>query len=251
MKDFRLCDNANLECVLGLCKKYDLGIEVQSFHDPYILEKEPDLMEKHIDCMKEFSNPKSLHAPFWELNMGSKMHGVVDETITMYAFAYEIAIKLNCKEVVVHNGYFPNTYSETGWIKRAAEQWRNFLSEKKEICFYIENQFELSADVLCRLIDEVDMDNLKICLDVGHVNVFSTEPVTEWIKGASDRIGYVHLHNNNGKSDLHNGLEDGTIPIKEVIDHLERYAPDAVLCIETQIPELEKSYLFLKSVLEG
>lgn len=247
MKELRLCDNGFFEYVLNLSNKYKLGIEVQSFYDPYIIEREPSIIQNHVIGLSEFQFGKSLHAPFWELNIGSKMRGVSQTTIEMFNFAYDIACTLGCTGVIVHNGYIPNTYEENGWINRATELWNDFLSDKKDnITFYIENQFELSSNLLCRLIDEVNSSKLKICLDIGHVNAHSNHSIKSWIERMNKRIGYVHMHNNNGLVDEHLGINNGTIPTIEVAKILEMYSPDAIWSIECNVDELEQSITFLK-----
>ncbi|WGX74978.1 hypothetical protein QJS64_12780 [Paraclostridium bifermentans] len=43
MKNIIITDNCNPKFAYNLSKQYNLGSEVQSFHDPYILETNPNL----------------------------------------------------------------------------------------------------------------------------------------------------------------------------------------------------------------
>lgn len=75
MKEIRLCDSGELDKTVRLCIENNFGIEVQTFHDPY-LEDIQEQLEKHKTYLSYLSSGKSLHAPFWELNCGTKMHGL-------------------------------------------------------------------------------------------------------------------------------------------------------------------------------
>lgn len=80
-------------------------------------------------------------------------------------------------------------------------------------------------------------------LDVGHVNANSSKPLCDWIKGLNHKIGYVHLHNNDGIHDNHYGLGKGQIDMLAVLEALKIYAPDASWSIETA--DLEQSVEWL------
>ena len=71
MKEIRLCDNGEIEYTLELCKKNNLAIEVQSFYNPY-LENKHDIIEEYKKLLPEVKIGRSYHAPFWDLNLGSK-----------------------------------------------------------------------------------------------------------------------------------------------------------------------------------
>ena len=51
-------------------------------------------------------------------------------------------------------------------------------------------------------------DNLYLLLDVGH-NQIAGESVAESIQAAGDRLQYVHVNDNDARSDLHLGLLEG------------------------------------------
>lgn len=249
MKNIVITDNCNPKFAYNLSKKYNLGIEVQSFHDPYILETNPNLKTTYKELFKNFNYSKSIHAPFWELNLGSKMREITEVTIKMFDFTYTIAKELGCTDIIVHNGYIPNTSWESAWIERASEKWISFLESRNDINFYIENQFELNSSIICKLVDKVNLSNFKACLDIGHVNAHSEESLINWIENLGNRIGYVHLHNNNGKIDEHNGLDKGSIEISSVLENLENHSPNAIWCLETCESDIESSYLILEKFI--
>ena len=253
MKEIRLCDSGELDLTADLCISNGLGIEVQTFYDPYLTNMD-ELLEKHKQVLTSIKGGRSLHAPFWELNLGTKMLGVRNATIDMFNFAYKIAKELGCTEIVVHNGYIPGTSFIDGWVGRATAFWKEFFKDKdNSITMCVENQFESDSEIIIKEIDSVNDPRLKCCLDIGHAHANSNMSVEDWIKTLGDRIGYYHLHNNHGhlnikghNNDEHLAIDDGTIDINKVLKLAEVYSPNAIWNIESKPEYLEKSVEFLK-----
>ncbi|MBQ4557822.1 MAG: sugar phosphate isomerase/epimerase [Clostridia bacterium] len=259
MKEIRLCDDTEIDKVLGLCSACNLGVELQGFYNPnFIIDKESkSLIIDYKTKLKGFKQGKSFHAPFWELNLGSKNLMVKNATMKIYNIAYSIAKKLGCTEIVVHNGFVPNTSFYQGWVKNATAFWKEFFADKDDsITMMLENQCEEDSEVLKMEIDSVNDKRLKVCMDIGHANANSKMSVKEWIISLNDRIGYVHLHNNHGEindrpsfmNDEHLGLGQGIIDIKETLGLLEKYSPDAIWAIECKLEYIEESVKLLKDL---
>ena len=259
MKEIRLCDDACVDQVLNSCKNYNLGLEIQGFYDPNMIgTKESDnLLNEYKNKLKNFKFGKSLHAPFWDLNLGSKNPAIKKATMDAFNYAYNVAKELGCTEIVVHNGFVPNTSYYQGWVKNAVAFWQEFFTDKdNSITMMIENQCEEDSEVLKMEIDAVNDPRLKVCLDIGHAHANSNMSVENWIISLGDRIGYLHLHNNHGKlsvrpsflNDEHLGFSDGTINIETTLKLLEQHCPNAIWNIETKLDYIESSVEFLKSL---
>jgi sugar phosphate isomerase/epimerase len=174
-----------------------------------------------------------------------------------FNYAYDVAKKLGCTEIVVHNGFVPNTSFYEGWVKNAVSFWEEFFSDKDDsITMMIENQCEEDSTVLQMEIDAVNDSRLKVCLDIGHAHANSNMSVDEWITSLGARIGYLHLHNNHGKvsgrpsfkNDEHLGITNGTMDIEKVFELLEENCPDAIWNIECKLTEIEESIEVLKKL---
>ena len=126
MKEIRLCDNGEKEFTIELCKKNNLAIEVQSFANPYI-ENKKEIIEEYIEILPEIKIGRSYHAPYWDLNLGTKVKEFQDIMMKIYNEAYLIAKQLNCTEMVIHANYRPGTDWYDGWIKRSKTCLENFL----------------------------------------------------------------------------------------------------------------------------
>ena len=109
---------------------------------------------------------------------------------------------------------------------------------------------ESSPETLVQIAAGVDDPRLSLCLDVGHANTcVSTTPPLDWVAPMSPWLRHVHLHNNEGDTDLHQPLGEGSIPMEAVLDAVLREAPEATFTIENQdcLPSLvwlaEKDYI--------
>ena len=257
MKEIRLCDDTKVESVLELCKENGFGIEIQGFYNPNLVDSEETfvLLENYKEMLKKFKCGRSLHAPFYDLNLGSKNKMIKDVTMKVFNYAYKVAKELECTEIVVHNGFVLNTSFYQGWVRNATEFWKEFFADKDDsITMMIENQCEEDSEVLKMEIDAVNDSRLKICLDIGHANANSNMSVEDWIVSLGDRIGYLHMHNNHGKiagrpsymNDEHLGLNDGTIDVEKVFALLEKYCPNAIWNLECKLDYMQESVDVLK-----
>jgi sugar phosphate isomerase/epimerase len=257
MREIRLCDDASLNRVYNLCEQNKLGLEIQGFYNPALIgtQESNRLLNEYKESLINFKGGKSLHAPFWDLNLGSKNAAVREATMKAFNYAYEVAKELGCTEIVVHNGFVPNTSFYEGWVRNATAFWKDFFSDKDDsITMMIENQCEEDSEVLKMEFDSVNDSRLKVCLDIGHAHANSNMKVEDWITSLGERIGYLHLHNNHSKvsgrpsylNDEHLGLDMGTINIKNVLELLELNCPDAIWNIECKLDYIESSVNVLK-----
>ena len=257
MREIRLCDDASLNRVYNLCEQNKLGLEIQGFYNPALIgtQESNRLLNEYKESLINFKGGKSLHAPFWDLNLGSKNAAVREATMKAFNYAYEVAKELGCTEIVVHNGFVPNTSFYEGWVRNATAFWKDFFSDKDDsITMMIENQCEEDSEVLKMEIDSVNDSRLKVCLDIGHAHANSNMKVEDWITSLGERIGYLHLHNNHGKvsgrpsylNDEHLGLDMGTMNMKNVLELLELNCPDAIWNIECKLDYIESSINVLK-----
>lgn len=259
MKEIRLCDDASLDKVYQLCVNKRLGLEIQGFYNPNLIDTDESdrLLSEYKKTLVNFQGGKSLHAPFWDLNLGSKNPLVREATMKAFNYAYKIAKELGCTEIVVHNGFIPNTSFYEGWVRKATAFWNEFFKDKDDsIVMMIENQCEEDSEVLKMEIDSVNDPRLKVCLDIGHCHANSNMPIKNWITSLGNRIGYVHIHDNHGKvrgrpsykNDEHLGLGMGTIDIANTFSLLEKYCPNAIWVIESKLDYIENSIEIIESL---
>ncbi len=247
MKQLILCDDCKPQELKELCHKYDLGIEVQSFYDPEHQHENRDTFEKHREHIKKIP-VRYFHGPFGDLCPGSFDSMVRDVAINRFELAVTNATKLNIRNLILHIGYVPNAGKPQSWIKRCSNLWKQFLTDKpNDVTFYLENLFEKTPDFALELLNQIDDSRVKACLDIGHAHCYSNEDVVTWVEHLKDKIGYVHLHNNNGSTDEHLGLNEGTLPIIDVCHALEKYSPNADWALEVNLESMNSSIDLLEN----
>jgi len=68
------------------------------------------------------------------------------------------------------------------------------------------------------------LPDLRFCLDIGHANLFSNDPV-DFIAAFGDRLEHVHIHDNNGGDsedfDIHLCPGEGSIDFERVFQALK------------------------------
>jgi len=64
--------------------------------------------------------------------------------------------------------------------------------------------FSLSTpEQILKIVNEIDDENLKICLDTGHVNVFKDLNIYDEVVRVGDKLKVLHVHDNVISRDIH------------------------------------------------
>lgn len=245
MKQIILCDDCNIEEASKKAKNNGFGIEIQSFHKPKLCEDENQI-NLHKKCI-EGIQPISFHAAFADLCPWSSDPMVREVAKNRFELGYKVAKRLGVSHMVFHIWRVP----WAGMIPRRADRcvnfWNEFLEWKSEkINYYIENLFDYDPEMLSLVIDGIHRDNVKVCLDTWHAHCKSKISVVDRIKTLKDRIGYVHIHDNNWEKDEHLGIGKGNIPMFDVLTALDTYAPNATWALECKVEDMDSSIAWLK-----
>jgi hypothetical protein len=70
MRQLILCDDGDVASVVPLCRRHGLGIEVQAFYDPVLIEADPGALSRHREAVTGLSRI-AVHGPFADLSTGS------------------------------------------------------------------------------------------------------------------------------------------------------------------------------------
>ena len=84
-----------------------------------------------------------------------------------------------------------------------------------------------------KMLDKLQRDNLKICLDTGHAAIFEGADLTRVIRAIGDRLEAVHIHDNMGKEDEHLIPGDGIIDWDSFAKALKEIGFNKVISLET------------------
>jgi sugar phosphate isomerase/epimerase len=245
-----ITDWAELDQVLPIALKYQVGIEVLEFAIPENLDQAASLLPEIRQKVSAIPLI-GLHGPFSELVPASRDPLVRQVARTRCQQGFELAQMIGARHLILHSGYLPKTYPREQWIQNSFDFWVNFLTDKSTPnMIHVENVYEDDFTALGELIDRVNQayqgERLSICLDIGHVNANSSKSLADWIIGLGDRIRYVHLHNNDGILDDHWRLDKGKIDVRQVLELLIKHSPNAICNVETFVEDIEPSLLWLK-----
>ncbi|MEN6342212.1 MAG: sugar phosphate isomerase/epimerase family protein [Methanospirillum sp.] len=173
---------------------------------------------KDISVLETFDLQYMVHAPSRGVNIASLLEPVrrasVEVTVECLALSTEIEAP-----VVVHPGYYAWRQDR----KRAERQFRLSLAELLSAAedlsatFYIENMGDWEHFLL-KTPDELPLiDGAGFALDVGHAHQNHVLP--EFLEVP---INHFHLHDNDGTTDAHAAIGDGTIDFSAVMAAVRR-----------------------------
>jgi sugar phosphate isomerase/epimerase len=153
------------------------------------------------------------HGP-WEYPPKDTTEEARDTLLQHMRRAVHVTALLGAKYMVVH----PLTPFGTHEPEDVGEQtlainvafWRALMPVAHEcgVTVCLENMpfhhysHAIPADIL-RIIRAVDDPHFAMCLDTGHVNVFPELDIAVEMRRVKDVLRVVHIHDNDGKDDLH------------------------------------------------
>ena len=177
-----------------------------------------------------------LHGPFAELIPCAIDPLARDVAMRRFRQALDAAQALGIRRMVFHGGFIPHVYFPEWYVEQSVWFWREFLRDvPADMTLALENVMEPSPETLVSIAAQIDDPRLGLCLDVGHANTCVSEtPPMDWIVPMAPWLRHVHLHNNQGDTDLHAPLGQGNIPMRQIIDTVLQAAPEATFTIENQ-----------------
>ncbi len=96
-----------------------------------------------------------------------------------------------------------------------------------------------NTDAALRLFDHVGHDNLGFVLDTGHLHA-QKELLPLSVEKLGKRIFYVHLSDNDGKTNEHLGLGRGTVDFEGVLAALKKHGFSGMVGLDIgRIPNLD------------
>ena len=109
----------------------------------------------------------------------------------------------------------PGLEQDASALERFADSLAELADKARDMCVRLALEhfpgraLPTAAETL-EFIRETGHDNLYLLYDSGHIQISCEDPATV-ILNAGDRLGYVHLDDNDGVEDLHWSLLDGVM----------------------------------------
>ncbi|WP_457569333.1 sugar phosphate isomerase/epimerase family protein [Desulfurobacterium sp.] len=230
----------------------NFGIELQLTAD--VLENVPiKFFSKLADTTG--NKPVTFHAPFMDLNPGAIDRYVREATVKRFKELQPVAKILNPEVIVFHSGFHPRKILPVydRWIKNCVETFKQVCDMFPDSKIAVENVFDEVPDYLNEILEKVNAENIGVCIDVGHLNLFSKLPLKDWLNYFNNKIFEFHIHDNDGINDLHIAAGSGTIDFSDLFSFLKTNGSDSIiLTLEAKTEEDQlKSFQFLTNNLTG
>ena len=193
------------------------------------------------------------HGPFFGLDIASLDICLSEYSADCLHIGLEATAALGGKVMVMHTGYLPQ-FSRGGrrhWLRNWAERMPKIVehAEKLGVTLALENTWDDRPEIMLHLADMLPGDNVRFCLDTGHVNVFSHLSINRWWDMIGDRVVALHLHDNDGLSDDHLAPGEGTFDFETLAGKLRGLDKMPLLDFEVDLPRGQRSREYLEVLL--
>jgi len=135
------------------------------------------------------------------------------------------ANKVNSHTITVHPGYKESINIEKNYeaLKKTLSAVVKF-GKKYDVNICLENHANPSSP--CFFVDDLlnvvkSVDDLKITLDIGHVNLTGI-PMLEYYRKVKDYVINIHVHDNDGTSDQHKCIGEGNIDFRPIFEDFKK-----------------------------
>ena len=186
------------------------------------------IWERLKNAMGCYDLTYSLHTPISDANIASLSDRMRESSVLEMIANVELASALGIGTITVHPGL--ESMSVPGMKEKSMENAKRSLrildrtATEYGVTLAIENMPRFppmlgkTAEELKELIDGT---GLSICFDVGHAH--TNNQIEEMISTFKDRMANIHVHDNNGESDEHLTVGDGTVDFPGTMKSLGGY----------------------------
>ena len=218
--------------------------------------------DKEIEVLKNKKLDFSMHCPFIGIMFAHPNLDFSDSQIKLIEKSLDVATRVGCSHYVMHGGYIPTTYlaienpkSRDFFVDLFIERFRDLFKKysKEGLKIVMENlTFEFGGEIGEKSSDIIkiqkEIPEVGFCLDVAHSEVRKqTNELLEKIK-----VDYLHVTDNNLKSDEHNVIGKGKIDFKKIISDLKNKGFDGKTILENlSFEECKESFNNLKKILKS
>lgn len=246
-------DFNNIDDTLRLCDEWNLSFEYNDFFDPTLLD-DGEALKERVRFYKRLNRPKNvdtLHGVFLDICVNSQDSRIAKISRERMLSSMEIASELDCQGVIFHTnlipGFEPDFYLN-GWLDSYAEFYTELLNRFKGIHIWVENMFDYKPDMLAQLGQAMSGQNdFGVCYDVSHGHIHDVS-MDDWMRALSPYIDHLHINDNDGLTDQHSAVGNGTIDWAHYFELLNSYDISASMLIEVKdIQKQIESLNYLKN----
>lgn len=133
-----------------------------------------------------------------------------------------------------------------GYEVPRADSWGRFVENMQTLARYaaergvtlviesltpMESPMITTADDCAQALQDIGMENVEAMLDIVPPNI-AYEPISSYFDKMPGKVHYVHICNNDGRTDSHTRLDSGTMPVQDVLHELEAWGFDGYVTVE-------------------
>lgn len=220
----------NVEDTLKAVSKEFKHWEIFSEGEQYL----PQILNRFGAVARSYDLKYSIHAPISDTNIAALTERMREASTMELMASMEQAISMEVRMVTIHPGLYSMVVpgQEKKSIEKAKKSIRTLdrVTAEFGVTMALENmpsfQFMLgrTAEEMKELVDGTDM---KVCFDIGHAN--TTGQIDRMIDLLADRIVNIHIHDNEGATDQHMTIGDGTVDFPAVLKRLSKYKGNYII----------------------
>lgn len=229
------------------------GLNPELGFDAQVLEAfTPDRHETTARIFHEAGLTCAVHLPFFDLHPGSLDPLVRRASIDRLLSALDAARIYRPAHFIAHLGYNHLTYANfrEQWLENSLNTW-SLILEHACAPLFLENVFEQDPRHQVSVLESL-RGKARACLDLGHWHCFARGRergnLQEWLETLDPFLGHLHLHDNDGETDQHLGLGQGSIPWSELFAFLEKRKTPVTVTFE---PHTKDDFLATEAYLAG
>jgi len=228
-------------------KEFDVGyVEV-------VDEGQHALNRKRVNSLNKFSRRLGLeftvHAPFADVNIASPSPVLRRVMLKRLEKSLSHARQLHCRQWVFHSGWrsaISEFYPTLDWqLNLRSVRTLLRVASKLGVDISIENTPEPLHFLVKRMEDFAlfyselgSYDDLGMTLDIAHAN--TSQQIFGFIEKFADKIVHVHISDNEGKYDSHQGIGHGKIDWDAVARALKKINFKGLVVLES-VEHVEES----------
>ncbi len=247
-------DRDRMDETIALCREYNLGLELNDFMFPKVLDDEARCRNL-CEFYKNYSDYVcTSHGDFFDVLVFSEDPRIAAISKERIIQSLNVSRAAGATGVIFHSNIEPFLNSveyKENWLNKNESVFREICSRFPYMNIYLENMFDMKPNDLADLGERMkDVANFGICFDYSHAFI-SSVPLSTWAKALSPYIKHVHINDNDGINDLHLAVGDGTIDWEMFAKLKDMYFNDTTILIETSSIEYQKKSIeFLKGVTD-
>lgn len=166
-----------------------------------------------------FSLDFFVHAPCRGVNLASQLEPIRRASVEVISGSAEVASELGAMGIVVHPGYISHVMCRDAGVSALGKSLSGLreISDEYSVDFFFENMPRWDYFLLKEPGELPLIEDFGLALDVGHAKTNSC--LDEFLKVPA---AHFHLHDNDGKEDLHLAVGAGCIDFGPVLDAVGR-----------------------------